>query len=102
MTFHQGRDVTVVRPGQEIALPMTRHRPIFNRCRAVTDRDDILDLPPSIANEARPFRSTDRALRPKIAKQFLLKHPAGLNKPVSYTHLRAHETDSYLVCRLLL
>ena len=24
------------------------------------------------------------------------------NNPVSYTHLRAHETDSYLVCRLLL
>src|SRR5665647_1413877 len=22
-----------------------------------------------------------------------------INKPVSYTHLRAHETDSYLVCR---
>ena len=22
--------------------------------------------------------------------------------PVSYTHLRAHETDSYLVCRLLI
>src|SRR5664279_4857111 len=25
-----------------------------------------------------------------------------LDGPVSYTHLRAHETDSYLVCRLLL
>ena len=25
-----------------------------------------------------------------------------LLSPVSYTHLRAHETDSYLVCRLLL
>ena len=25
-----------------------------------------------------------------------------LKKPVSYTHLRAHETDSYVVCRLLL
>src|SRR5665647_1867033 len=24
------------------------------------------------------------------------------DSPVSYTHLRAHETDSYLVCRLLL
>src|SRR5664279_6050251 len=24
------------------------------------------------------------------------------HKAVSYTHLRAHETDSYLVCRLLL
>src|SRR5665647_2080776 len=26
----------------------------------------------------------------------------GITNPVSYTHLRAHETDSYLVCRLLL
>src|SRR5665647_2329475 len=26
----------------------------------------------------------------------------GDSNPVSYTHLRAHETDSYLVCRLLL
>src|SRR5680860_1870506 len=25
-----------------------------------------------------------------------------IHVPVSYTHLRAHETDSYLVCRLLL
>src|SRR5665647_2141467 len=25
-----------------------------------------------------------------------------VSRPVSYTHLRAHETDSYLVCRLLL
>src|SRR5680860_1415562 len=27
---------------------------------------------------------------------------AAEREPVSYTHLRAHETDSYLVCRLLL
>ena len=27
---------------------------------------------------------------------------SGTPIPVSYTHLRAHETDSYLVCRLLL
>src|SRR5665647_2187874 len=27
---------------------------------------------------------------------------SGEANPVSYTHLRAHETDSYLVCRLLL
>src|SRR5665647_3614360 len=39
------------------------------------------------------------------AKQFDLKinHiDASYPEPVSYTHLRAHETDSYLVCRLLL
>src|SRR5665647_3723765 len=29
-------------------------------------------------------------------------HGGDRNGPVSYTHLRAHETDSYLVCRLLL
>src|SRR5665647_3789211 len=32
----------------------------------------------------------------------LAPSPLGRPEPVSYTHLRAHETDSYLVCRLLL
>ena len=32
----------------------------------------------------------------KAAEQEIIEHT------VSYTHLRAHETDSYLVCRLLL
>src|SRR5680860_532870 len=36
----------------------------------------------------RAFRQTDRA-----------RHVSGPEvEPVSYTHLRAHETDSYLVC----
>ena len=34
---------------------------------------------------------------------FIYLHTTGgFYMPVSYTHLRAHETDSYLVCRLLL
>src|SRR6266404_5321924 len=37
MTLDQGRDVAVVRPGQQIAFPMARHRPIFNRRRSLTD-----------------------------------------------------------------
>src|SRR5664279_2135281 len=36
----------------------------------------------------------------KLGKIFLLSEEKV--RPVSYTHLRAHETDSYLVCRLLL
>src|SRR5665647_2635265 len=32
-----------------------------------------------------------------VVSKILLK-----TDPISYTHLRAHETDSYLVCRLLL
>src|SRR5664279_5353864 len=31
-----------------------------------------------------------------------VRHGGRVWGPVSYTHLRAHETDSYLVCRLLL
>src|ERR1700690_3663089 len=37
LTLDQGPDVGVVRPGQQIALPMARHRRIFSRRRSVTD-----------------------------------------------------------------
>src|SRR5680860_538369 len=49
--------------------------------------------------------------RNRAPDHVLLSGPPGLGKTtlamiiavaVSYTHLRAHETDSYLVCRLLL
>src|SRR5680860_1177183 len=43
--------------------------------------------------------------QPKLDCEFSSKGLGGLfvheSPPVSYTHLRAHETDSYLVCRLL-
>ena len=32
----------------------------------------------------------------------IVEETEGAVMAVSYTHLRAHETDSYLVCRLLL
>src|SRR5680860_1730109 len=40
--------------------------------------------------------------RPQISKQLYPSLHSKSYVPVSYTHLRAHETDSYLVCRLLL
>src|SRR5665647_3920280 len=42
------------------------------------------------------------ALRARDDRGVDADHAAGAIEPVSYTHLRAHETDSYLVCRLLL
>src|SRR5665647_1858332 len=35
-------------------------------------------------------------------KNWMPEYAKALRDAVSYTHLRAHETDSYLVCRLLL
>src|SRR5680860_1811123 len=43
--------------------------------------------------DGRAFREAQAAAK--------LNHPH-IVTAVSYTHLRAHETDSYLVCRLLL
>src|SRR5665647_806051 len=40
--------------------------------------------------------------RERGSLDLLLSMPITRLEPVSYTHLRAHETDSYLVCRLLL
>src|SRR5680860_310079 len=38
----------------------------------------------------------------KTCDQKILTNKRPKENAVSYTHLRAHETDSYLVCRLLL
>src|SRR5664279_1872829 len=47
------------------------------------------------------FKYTDRTVNNIINDGFPVSATLGI-VAVSYTHLRAHETDSYLVCRLLL
>ena len=42
------------------------------------------------------------AIKQHGKKQIEVKQKIRITDTVSYTHLRAHETDSYLVCRLLL
>src|SRR5665647_2493054 len=68
--------------------------------------EDVSTFPNLLAELARRGWS-DADLR-KIAGENLIRVftraeavSARLEKAVSYTHLRAHETDSYLVCRLL-
>src|SRR5664279_6017543 len=59
-----------------------------------------------VESESRAVRFTWRSLGRACAaaKAAHRWRPPGGGRfpPVSYTHLRAHETDSYLVCRLLL
>src|SRR5680860_1628579 len=63
----------------------------------------------------RNKRGTTGARRPRVVRIAVWAHSPSIPAPsaenrtypkntetVSYTHLRAHETDSYLVCRLLL
>src|SRR5665647_1491641 len=45
---------------------------------------------------------SSKALARTMARYVDPRSSGPVIEPVSYTHLRAHETDSYLVCRLLL
>src|SRR5665647_3889090 len=56
-------------------------------------------LPPRAATIANATAIVESKL---VNLKFGDRDSLGLFQPVSYTHLRAHETDSYLVCRLLL
>src|SRR5665647_3506544 len=58
---------------------------------------------PSAMNRACQVQTTDLAL-PERRMTSAVPQPSAVARmiSVSYTHLRAHETDSYLVCRLLL
>ena len=48
------------------------------------------------------FKMIERVLRDEGYQVELLQTTGSKIAPVSYTHLRAHETSAHLVCRLLL
>src|SRR5664279_5540249 len=74
-------------PSRSNALPATTSKFRSGRwCRFLT-------YPPSKPTTSCLQDSLDVAVA---------RSSADFSSPVSYTHLRAHETDSYLVCRLLL
>src|SRR5665647_3926775 len=50
--------------------------------------------------DKRPWRTVPVPAPGRSRERGSDRSGAGI-APVSYTHLRAHETDSYLVCRLL-
>src|SRR5680860_763694 len=60
--------------------------------------------PPGVAGLARISRAAypDPTARDSKSHYYDAKASDEDPRSVSYTHLRAHETDSYLVCRLLL
>src|SRR5665647_526534 len=71
-------------------------------CCAVLDA--VLAGEPIVPLQPRPIRGMRLAVPTTVALDELEDDVArtferALETPVSYTHLRAHETDSYLVCR---
>src|SRR5665647_315844 len=86
------------RAGSTVASSATPREP--------TDGTRVLDRPRrNVA--AVPTTTTASVSATRGCYRCGTRRPVGAHRrppppPVSYTHLRAHETDSYLVCRLLL
>src|SRR5665647_1528976 len=61
----------------------------------VTDRETFTDLP--IRQSLQEFKATnlERKTLFKGQREIFVEHLSPSPEPVSYTHLRAHETDSY-------
>src|SRR5665647_1255300 len=77
-------------------LPYLTYMPTLSMARFVASK--------TMAATAPATRSpTDTVVRDASKKRAAASKASDAKKAaVSYTHLRAHETDSYLVCRLLL
>eukprot|EP01016_Furgasonia_blochmanni_P006048 TRINITY_DN1240_c0_g1_i3.p1 TRINITY_DN1240_c0_g1~~TRINITY_DN1240_c0_g1_i3.p1 ORF type:complete len:110 (+),score=30.49 TRINITY_DN1240_c0_g1_i3:2-331(+) len=84
-----------------------------SRSSAASDvykRQDLSGMHPWIASESLRFGEGTNEIQIPLnttANQIFTSNRGdevqyNPHVPVSYTHLRAHETDSYLVCRLLL
>src|SRR5665647_3606794 len=83
---------------------------VLHRVCEITARNDSDSMERTISFSAAGNTSTIRSM--VLAAELVCKVPntrwpvsaavSASRMAVSYTHLRAHETDSYLVCRLLL
>src|SRR5680860_1737554 len=78
-------------------LLLTRRRSPRSRAAAWRGRSRWGSTPIVVPRSSRPSRLADTTPGDDGTQ-----HAMDCSGPVSYTHLRAHETDSYLVCRLLL
>src|SRR5680860_1607979 len=94
------------KPGPDVAvraISPVREAPMQAQIDAISS---------SICRKTPPILGSSWAMVSMISELGVMGYPAknrtpassapSAQAPVSYTHLRAHETDSYLVCRLLL
>src|SRR5680860_794068 len=83
------------------ATVFNKNTPHIELAKELTDRGHqviLADYQPTSENMVIDFAAKIKARLPENIRLFALKLQE-TETSVSYTHLRAHETDSYLVCR---
>src|SRR5664279_1437478 len=91
-------DKQAVPPADRVVIQQKRPRDLFAAPAGIQKHQRIGATRQSVGRRSIPRQRSQ--VGPVNRRQ-----KTGANhtpRPVSYTHLRAHETDSYLVCRLLL
>ena len=80
LSFDQCDDEAVTRPGNRVALPMTRNGAIFNCHRPFADRYGILVLTKTTAPHRGMLRASNGSRCSQAGQQFLLKYATSLDK----------------------
>jgi hypothetical protein len=90
MSFHQGRDVTVLRPADEIALPMAGDGAVFDFSGPLPDGDGIDDLTTAVSAITGLLRAAYKPLGPKVPNQLFLQHSSRLDEQAAVNGLVGH------------
>jgi len=80
MTFHQGCNVTVLAPAQQITLPMTGDGAVFDFRGPFPNGDGIDDLTTAVSANTRVLRVAYGPLGSKVPNQLFFQHSSRLNE----------------------
>src|SRR5665647_2366023 len=83
-----------------VSIPRDRSSGIINKLPEEAPITKLLHS--EVRYEVTDHCNASCIMCPKDKHEHAREHGIMNQEAVSYTHLRAHETDSYLVCRLLL
>src|SRR4030095_8241918 len=87
MPFDQSDDIAVLRSAEQVAFPVTRHRPVFYRSGSFPDRNRIRDLAALLRCMAR---ATDGPPGPQMQQELLFQHAACLDEQTAIDRLVRH------------
>src|ERR1019366_4017384 len=90
MSFDQRGHVTVARPAQQIALPMTWDGSIFDFCWALANGNSIDDLTARMPVNAGVPRAADPPLGSQMPHQLLFQRTPRLNEQAAINRFVRH------------
>src|SRR4030095_16933874 len=87
MPFDQSDDIAVLRSAEQVAFPVTRHRPVFYGSRSFPDRNRVQDVAALL--RCMP-RATDGSPGPQMQQELLFQHAARLHIKATIDGLVRH------------